>query len=272
MVFETYTPAFPLAHFIESFIYYKDYNPGHFINRLLPDGNVVLIIDLKEEPKFIYDNESLEKIQSCRHIWFSGIRNNPISIPSGRESEMFIVNFHKGRSYPFVTTPLHELTDKVVEGDLILHKHMPRLRETLLHMRLPHQKFLTAQNHLLQMYQNKLEQNPFVDFSVSTILQSPEASSIGKISDKVGFSHKHFIKIFKEHVGLTPKEFLKIIRFQKAIEEVDRGKHKSWSAVAFDCGYYDQSHFIADFKNFSGFTPNQYLHMEKSFTNYVDIL
>jgi AraC-like DNA-binding protein len=271
MVFETYTPAFPLSHFIESFIYYKEYCPDHSIERLLPDGNVTLIIDLTETPKSIFDNDTLKEIQSCRHVWFSGIRSKPISIPSGKGNEMFIINFLKGKAYPFLSQPLHSLANRVVEGEAVLGKDILNLRDALLGLKTPNQKFLYAEKNLLKIYRARLYENPFTEYSVSKILESPGMLTINEISRKIGFSQKHFIKIFKEHVGLAPKEFLKVIRFQKAITELEQLKKCSWANIAYECGYYDQSHFIADFKTFSGFTPKQFTKKQISFRNYVAI-
>ncbi len=271
MIFETHIPTFPLNQFVESFVYYKDFNPVHSVDRFLPDGNVNVVIDLTDYPKFIYDNHTLKEIQACKQVWFSGIRNHYITIPSGRDSEMFIINFHKGKAYPFVEMPLHLLTDSVVDGDLVMTNEILNMRETLLSLTLVKQKFLFAETHLLNMFGHKLVVNPFVDYAVNHILQKPHQTSIEKVSQKVGFSQKHFIKIFKEHVGLTPKSFLKIIRFQKAIQEIEQSRVADWSSVAFESGYYDQAHFINDFKTFSGFTPTQYLKTNGEYTNYIAI-
>ena len=65
-----------------TFIYYKDFNPEHNIDRFLPDGNTGIVIDFSGEPQYIYDNNTLKKIQACHNVWVSGIRMEPISIPS----------------------------------------------------------------------------------------------------------------------------------------------------------------------------------------------
>ncbi|HPH45801.1 MAG TPA: hypothetical protein PKU83_02265, partial [Chryseolinea sp.] len=132
MTFGTHIPCFPLNQFIESFVYYKDYNPIHTVDRFLPDGNINVVIDLTDYPKFIYDNHSLKEIQSCKNVWFSGIRNNYITIPSGRDSEMFIINFHKGKASSFVEMPLNELTDYVIDGELVMTNEIMNIREALL--------------------------------------------------------------------------------------------------------------------------------------------
>lgn len=271
MILEIYQPAPPLDQFIENFLYYKGYDPSHSIDRFLPDGNVYLLIDLTETPKFIYDNHSLAEIQTCRNLWFSGIRNRYITIPSGRDNEMLVINFHKGKAYPFVGMPMNELTDYVVDGEMVMPKEILDLRALLLDLLTVQQKFLFVEQYLLQTFQPKLQVNPFVDFAVNCIVQSPHQLSLKYLSDKVGFSQKHFIKIFKEHVGVTPKAFVKIMRFQKAIQEIEATNSANWARIAYESGYYDQAHFINDFKDFSGFTPNQFQQMQISFINYVAI-
>lgn len=271
MIFDSHIPKFPLNQFIESFIYYKDYNPIHSIERFLPDGNVNIVIDLTNTPKFIYDNETLKEIQTCKNVWFSGIRTNYITIPSGRDSEMFIINFHKGKAYPFVKMPLNELTDSVVDAELVFTTEILQIREAILNLKTRTEKFDYVERQLLNLYIKRLEINPFIDFAVQQILIAPNVTTIENIANKVGYSQKHLIKIFKDNIGLTPKSFLKVTRFQKAIEEIEFQKRANWTSIALDSGYYDQAHFINDFKSFSGFTPTQYIQSKSEFINYVAI-
>ena len=77
--------------------------------------------------------------------------------------------------------------------------------------------------------------------------------------------------MFKEHVGVTPKDFLKVIRFQNAIQQIEKQISVKWTDIAYDSGFYDQSHFIADFKKFSGYTPAQYLKIKGNTLNYIPI-
>jgi AraC-like DNA-binding protein len=271
MVFQIHIPAFPLSQFVESFIYYRDFNPSHSVDRFLPDGNVNVVFDLTEEPKFIYDNDTLKEIQACKRVWFSGIRTNYITIPSGRDSEMFILNFHKGKAYPFVEMPLHALTNYVVDAELVLTNGILEMRESLLAIASIAGKFAYAERHLLAQFGGKLAENPFVDYAVGAILHSPSQLSMEAIAQKVGYSQKHLIQLFKHSVGLTPKAFMKVIRFQKAVMELEQKRNIDWIGLAHECGYFDQAHFIHDFKAFSGFTPAQYMGLMGEFTNYVPV-
>jgi AraC-like DNA-binding protein len=271
VIFETCIPAFPLSGFIECFIYHKGHSPEHAIDRLLPDGNVVLVIDLTDNPKSIYDNESLRVIQTCRRAWFSGLHTRPLSIPSGRESEMFILSFLKGRAYPFVRVPMSALKDRVVDAELVVHENILSLREQLMEAPGPEDKFSKAHSWLMRHYARKLEANPFINYAVSSIIQSPGERRISEIAAKTGYSQKHLIRLFSDHVGVAPKSFMNIVRFQNTVSHIDSLRSPNWARAAVHCGYYDQSHFIADFKRFSGFTPAGYLQMKKTFPNYVAV-
>ena len=262
MVTRIYTPTYPLSQFIDHFFYYTGFTPEHAVERFLPDGEVQMIFDLTDDPKYIYDNITLQEIQTCKKVWFSGFRTEPITIPSGRESEMLIVQFKMGKASPFLIEPMHKLTDFVVDGELVMNPEILVIRERLQEYESPQQKFHCLENQLLKIYIRHLRENSFVEFAVSSIVAEPGQSSIKAISEKAGYSQKHIIKLFKDHVGVTPKEFLKVIRFQKAIQQIERQKAVDWSAVAHDCGFYDQSHFIADFKLFSGYTPTAYLEQK----------
>ncbi len=91
------------------------------------------------------------------------------------------------------------------------------------------------------------------------------------MNQAIGYSQKHFIDMFKRQVGIAPKAYLRIIRFQKAINEIEERKEVNWSIISQDCGFYDQAHFINDFKFFSGFTPEEYVHRKNDILNYVPV-
>ncbi len=271
MVYEIYQPAGVLRDFIESFVYYRDFNPEHSVDRFLPDGNVNVVIDLTDYPKFIYDNYSLKEIQACRHVWFSGIRSKFITIPSGRDSEMFIINFHKGKAYPFVEMPLDVLTDTVIDGQLVMTDALLDLRGKLLEIADTRTRFLEAERSLEKQFLGRLRFNPFVDYAVNQLLYNPQLMTLEALSRKVGYSQKHLISIFKSHVGVSPKAFLRIMRFQGAVQAIEQRKNVQWSTLALDSGYFDQAHFIHDFKTFSGFTPAEFQSKQGDFTNYVPV-
>jgi AraC-like DNA-binding protein len=92
---------------------------------------------------------------------------------------------------------------------------------------------------------------------ISHIIHSKENTGIQELAGQYLLSAKQLERRFKTYCGLSPKRFVRITRFQSALEFYSN-KYKSLTGIAHECGYYDQSHFIHDFKAFSGYHPKQY--------------
>lgn len=110
-----------------------------------------------------------------------------------------------------------------------------------------------------------------IEYTLLRIVNQPHVISFQCVCEQIGYSQKHFINLFKEQVGVLPKQYLKIMRFQKAIVEIENRDIIHWSDFAPEHGYYDQSHFINEFKSFSGFTPGEYINRKTDLLNYVPV-
>lgn len=271
MIYHTHIPSFPLNQFIEIFIYFEGAQHAHSVDRFLPNGDTEILIDFNDTPQYIYHNESLKEIQACHNVWASGVRTEPITIPSGTNSTMMVISFRKGMAYPFFPFPMHEISDCVVDADLIWGSDFAYLRERLLETKDITHRFSIVEEFLLKTFEAKLVVNPCVIYALKEIVQQPDQISIGRLNQKIGYSQKHFISMFKRQVGITPKAYLKIMRFQKAINEIEQSGNIDWALLSADCGFYDQAHFINDFKEFSGFTPEEYTKRKSSYLNYIPV-
>lgn len=253
------------------FIYHEAYSPAHRVDRFLPDGNVEIIIDLHDQPQYIYDNESLKEIQTCRNVWASGVRTEPITIPSGKNSSMLIIVFKRGMAYPFFPFPMNEIADSVVDADLIWGNDFALLREQINEHKQSERKFAIVEEHLVQNYLDRMIVNPCVEYAIGRLVADPASVTIANLTGKIGYSQKHFISMFTRQIGITPKGYLKLMRFQKTIEMIESTLDLDWPQLALTAGFYDQAHFIHDFKTFSGFTPADYSRRKGELLNYVPV-
>lgn len=269
MIFAHHIPRYPLSEFVDSFVYFRGVQQDHQIERLLPDGNVVLILDLTDGAQFIYDNETLLPIQVCRRAWVSGMQQRALSIPSGNDNENFVVTFRKGRSLPFLSGPLTEFTNLVIEADVAVSPAIMSLRSALQDQTTPSAKFAYAEAELLRLFGGGLQINECVDYAVARIEQMPHETTIRAISDQVGYSQKHFIHLFKQQVGVTPKSFLRIMRFQRTLTTIAAAPVTSWAGLAAEAGYYDQAHLITEFRSLAGMTPVEYQRQASAYPSYV---
>lgn len=271
MIFRAHIPGHPLNRFVEMFVYFERAEHGHTVDRYLPNGDTELLIDFHDTPQFIYDNDTLKEIQACHHVWASGLRTEPITIPSGNGAAMMVVSFRKGMAYPFFPFPMNEISDAVVDADLVWGIEFGLLRERLLETRDIDLRFEIVEQFLLKTFRSRFVANECVAFAINEMRLRPDALSIAAMNQKIGYSQKHFSSMFVKHVGITPKAYLKIMRFQKAVGEIEKGPDIDWAKLALDCGFYDQSHFINDFKHFSGFTPEDYASRKSIYVNYVPV-
>jgi len=273
MILQFHIPPPPLTHYVELITYYKGYNPPHTIERLLPDGGIDLIIDLTSVPKYIYDNESLTEIQSCKRAWISGMRTEYISIQArAAESEMLVIRFRPGMAWSFLHMPVLEIKDKVADAELVFGNELLSFREQLLEQAEPVQKFTIAEQYLLQRIKNHFEIHPAIRYCISQIGSNPSQASIREITHKTGYSSKHLISLFGKYAGINPKQYVSVLKFQQAVQLLEKNPGQiNWTALALDCGYYDQAHFINEFKRFSGFNPSAYMESRGDYINYIPV-
>lgn len=272
MIFEIHIPKAPLNEFVENMMFFQDFEIDHLVERFLPDGNVEIIIDLLDEPEYVYDNDSFERIQVCRSGWASGIRTQPISIPAGDGSAKIVIVFRKGMAHPFFPVPMSEFADTVVDAEYFWKDDFRLLRERILAAETVKARFRLVEDFLNARLTSETALNPCVEYALEEIVSRPGFTSLSALSSKIGYSQKHFIDLFKKHVGLTPKSYVKVIRFQKAIAAVEAVDEVDWISIALQSGYYDQAHFINEFRTYSGFTPNEYLEKKSENLNYIPVL
>lgn len=271
MIYQTHLPAFPLSQFIELFIYFERVEHAHTVDRFLPNGDTEILIDFHDTAQYVYDNNSLKEVQACHHVWASGLRTEPITIPSGNGAAMMVIAFKKGKAAPFFPFPMDEIADCVVDADLVWGSDFGYLRESLLESKDVKLRFKLVEDFLITKFLRQLSVDPCVAFAVNEMTHRPDQINIGRMNGKIGYSQKHFTGLFRKHIGVTPKAYLKIMRFQKAVQTIDAANLIDWGRISQECGFYDQAHFINDFKHFSGFTPAKYAEIETNYQNYIPV-
>lgn len=262
MIFETHDITASFSKFVESIFHLKGFEPDHSIERVVPTGHVFVIFELDGMQRNTFDNDTLEPIATYRNAWVSGIHRNYISISAHQDSEMFVIQFKAFGAHPFLQLPMDQLADKVMPGSDILEGQLETLREDLAIAATSAEKFAVAERWLESRY-HAASAPPDSVVAVAKLLQEQPASKLNEIVDSYDGTQKHLISQFKKFVGLTPKQYQRVLRFNDVFMQMQNDQFLSWSDIAHRCGYSDQSHFIREFKHFSGFSPESFL--EKRF-------
>ncbi len=145
------------------------------------------------------------------------------------------------------------------------------LRDRLLEAQTPAEKFRILEQFLTRRAVRSLELHPAVTYALSEFQGVAHLKTISQVVNQMGFSARRFIQVFNESVGLTPKLFCRILRFQEVLRFFSNGQEIDLPEIALNCGYFDQAHFIHDFQSFSGLSPTAYLTHRSEHVNHVPL-
>lgn len=268
MLFLHRKPSPPLSDFVDVLWLYEGYEVSHEKERLMPDGSVELVINLAEDRIQNYDARNPEKFETIPGCVVSGPRSEFFIIDTAGQCAVAGVHFKPGGAFPFFRVPPSEMAGQSIALEALWGSASGWLRERVLSARSPAEMLQTLERCLLEQLAKPLERHPAVNFAVQR-LSAAYPPGISWVVEQVGYSQRRFIELFSNEVGLTPKLFSRVSRFQQVIRAAHSLESLNWVDVALNCGYYDQAHFGHDFQSFAGITPSDYLARRTPHVNHV---
>lgn len=259
MLYQTRTPAWPLRPYVE-YLWYMSDAPSHAKERILSGGTFELVINLNEDEFRIYDSAAPGL---CRHYpgaMVSGPYRSSFDIDTREHASIIGVHFRPGGALPFLGVPAHELADAHVDLGALWGHRARGLRERLCSAPSEAERFIILERALIDQFSDRVRRRDAVQAAVAYLDQS--GTTVGSLARHVNLSHRRLIEVFTAEVGMTPKLFSRVRRFQRAQTLALRIPSPNWARLAVVCGYSDQSHLIREFIEFSGFSPRD-LHAQK---------
>jgi len=267
-VTETYVPKAPLRNFVDLIWQYDGLVQPHALERVLPTGTMQIIINLAEDTSRTYDPQDPRRVETHPGSILSGPQGGFFVIDTAEQASVLGVAFTSGGASPFIGMPASEVRDLHVSFEDVWGVDARGLRERLLEAR-PRERFALLGGWLLQQAREDLNRHPAVTYALSEFSGVPHSRTVADVTDQVGLSTRRFIQVFDKEVGLTPKLYCRIQRFQYAIRLAQHSEDIDWADLAASSGYYDQSHMIRDFQEFSGLNPSAYLKDRGAHLNHV---
>ena len=268
----THVPRPPLSRFVNLLWLYEGYTQAHAKERVLPTGEMQIVINLQEDRSWIYDREDTDRCQTFRGPLLSGAHSQYQVINTAEQAFIIGVHFRPGGAFPFLRMPAGELRDISVSLDALWGRAANDLRDRLLEAKSHQSRFEILEEVLLDELARGCDRHAAVGFALHQFMAAPHMTTIASVSGQIGLSPKRFIQAFRDETGFTPKVFCRIRRFQQALGRMEGRKSVAWAEVALDCGYFDQAHFIHDFRAFSGINPSSYLVQQTPHRNHVPLL
>jgi len=263
------TPSPPLDQFIERIWYCSD-APLHASERVLPGGGTMdLVVNLAEHAIRTYDPADGGAARAHSGAVVAGTRTRSYLIDPRQRTSLVGVHFRPGGAFPFLGISPSEVVDTHVKLDDLWGCDGRNLLEQLLEARSPSERFRLLEAALLGRLRRARPGHRAVRAAMDTFRNGGNDVRVADLATLVGLSRRRFIEVFETEVGVTPKLYARLQRFHRVKYGIATlGGPSSWAALALDCGYFDQSHMIRDFVEFSGMSPTGYLQSRASETMF----
>jgi AraC-like DNA-binding protein len=221
---------------------------------ILPDGCAHLVFNLSENQVAVYRQIDSNRLTALGGSIFCGPQSCPYAImPTA--ADVIGVLFRPGGVFRLLSAPAEEYKDAQVASELIFNGD--DVRDELIAAGTPAAGFLFLEKFLLRRLLRSQPIHPAVQYALRAFEQD-SFLSVAAVRETIGLSERRFSRVFSEQVGLTPKLFQRIRRFQRTMASLPSHGEVDWAGTATAGGYYDQAHLINDFRLFSSVTPTEF--------------
>jgi AraC-like DNA-binding protein len=257
--YSVHPPPPPLAGRVDYFWSLTD-APSHSRERVIPSGTIEIVFNLDEDEFQIHrPRGGGEECARFRGAIVSGAYRRAFGVETRAHASIVGVHFKPGGAASVLGVPAGELADAHVELEALWGRRAVELRERLCAAADPAQRFRILEQALTGTRSPSPDMRGEVAFALGRL--GAPGVAVGDVARHVQLSHRRFIELFTERVGMTPKRYSRVRRFQRGLDLVKGGRAPEWSQVALDCGYFDQAHLCRDWVEFTGLSPAEFLRL-----------
>ena len=222
------------------------------VNRVLPNTSLAIAFRCKGNVTYIRENHH-DKLPIST---ISGIRKSVRLINYSKDTTTIVVQFKEAGVKAFFKEPLHELFEESVSLDnFVPQQKIAIIEELLAEAKTNNQKIAIIEQFLLSGLHD-YKPDKLISAAIAIIQYKKGIIKIKELTDTLCISQDAFEKRFRKTVGSSPKQFCYVVRLQSIINQ--KQSHQNLIDLAFDAGYFDQSHFNKDFRLFTGQTPSEF--------------
>ncbi len=257
MQFRHFSPSAGLQPFIKGYYLFETHTDTAFEDTVFPSGDMELIFNLGNGIWEAARDTTFIKNPPAE-LW--GQITKPLPIKSKGPHCMLGIRFLTHAAAYFFDEELGQFNNRVYDLVDVMGRPAKYIHEQLLEATGAEKRILLVEKFLLAALARNKKKTWRLDTVASilqTIKKNAEEDSIHRIARMHHITPRYLQKLFYAHTGLSPKSFNKINRFQLSLQLIAKNK-QPFTSIAYDCGYFDQSHFIRDFKSFTGITPSAY--------------
>ncbi|MXN90250.1 helix-turn-helix domain-containing protein [Flavobacterium sp. Sd200] len=239
----------------------------HSRERIFPDGCIELIFNYRE--LFIKFENGIASHEQYRTMLYGQLKTF-IEVEATGSVGLFSVRFNPAGLQPFINRDVGSLTSRELNITELWGDEGVQLEHDMLKCNSNEERVIIIETFLMQKLQTIAFDNSDVEYCVNALTESEGSITIDLLANQLCIGKRQLERKFNAAVGLSPKMLARIIRFQNTLQLIEKKEFTSFTGVAHDGGFYDQAHFIKDFKEFTGLNPKQYfsenLEMVKHFS------
>ncbi len=251
----------PLSGYIEC-LWYNEI-PGYRGRELiLPSPYIELIINFGN-PHKVLDLNDFTRFEWQRESWVAGMQTRCLVIES-TSSHMIGARFKPGGAHAFLAKNITEFTDRVIPLEAVFGIAARELRVKMQASNEIAGRFQLFEQFLLGWFNPDIEIYRVIANAIAELTRTQGNTRLKALSGMLGMSHKHLTNQFTRLVGVRPKQFARMLRLNNVIGALDISQPVDWLQAAHTADFYDQSHFINEFRAFTGLTPGEYLNLWKA--------
>ena len=230
--------------------------PGR--ERVLPNGRFQMVVNLAAGAAAV-----------------SGLRSAHVVVKPAHTTCVMGVVWRPGAAGLFFPGSALEFSDRSVPLEVVWGVRASRLVDRLREEGTARRRLGILQAMLVDVWGERDAPHgalhPAVTYALLAFHQAPRVSTVTDVSRESGWSRRWLTRAFAESVGMTPKRYCRLLRFQHVVREVAAGRRVEWADLAASSGFSDQAHLVHEFRSFSGLTPEQFLRAERPFANHVRV-
>lgn len=204
------------------------------------------------------------------HIVFEKGNSKIFGVTRGRFSTLlkdkgsvFGIKFRPGGFYPFFQKSISSLTDKTFPISELTNEDSLPLETEIFQKEDEEDRIKIIETWLEKILPEPDPKIPLINTIIDRIKEDRTIQSVEQITKLYSIQLRNLQRLFQEYVGVSPKWVIQRFRIQEVAERMEKEKSIPFAELALDLGYYDQAHFIKDFKNTIGLSPEEYLQSTK---------
>jgi AraC-like DNA-binding protein len=272
LLYLQHTPAPPLNRFVRMLWYARAPQVKHSRERILPTGNTQVILNLARE--FLHDCPDGQPERRSPPSIIVGSRSIYEIVNTSDMADLIGIVFEPGGFPLFASDAADLYSNRSVDLEDVWGLQARALRDRLREIPTPQARLECFEVFLAATFRRRLmEPRPMRHCAVTYALQrfayAPSIATVRDVARGTGWSERRFSQVFREEVGLTPKVWCRIQRFQHAVQQLHAGVDVRWAELALSCGFYDQSHFANEFRAFSGVDITTYSARRTLWANHI---